>query len=755
MLLLLALLSAVAHFPAPPPVPVIPDSMLGVVQDMSGHPLPGARVTVVELERSVLTGAGGRFALAVPGGSYHLLVVLAGYRAVTREVTLPSQPVLITLLHQEGVARLAPITVTASRTPMAARMAPMVATDLSGEELQRHAGVSLAQAIDQIPGIRTLSTGAQIGKPMIRGLVGPRVLVLDDGLRLEDYSWSDEDGPSVDARLANRVEVVRGPASLMYGSDAIAGVVNVLPAPLPDAGGGPGFTRLRSEITAASNNAEASALLGLRHAGGRLGTAVTLIGRRAADLHTPAGELDNTGFTALNGEGAIGLHSANGATTLRLTRYGGEFKLLEAGGPGADSGGEGGPERKLADTRAQLRSNYVLGRLRLEGKAQWQHHWISEVSDEAPAPGGGTMEGPVFDLALDTWSSDLLLHHTLGVRVSGTLGLSGLYQKNDTRGPVPLVPDARTAGAGLFLIERLELGRLSLLGGLRGDVRRVSVDGNSDLRLAAQHRSYRTWTADLGAVLDLRHGLSLAANAGRAWRAPDLFELFAYGPELGEARFDIGNRSLRPEYSLNFDLSLRWQTRFAEAEVSAYRNRVADFIYGAPTTQFMDSLRVFQYGQTDATLQGGEARLAVSPRDWLTLAGRAEYVRGTADGTDQPLPLIPPFRSAVGVELHGLNLGWLANGRISGEVETVAHQGRLGGYTIPGQGATVFDIPTDGYSLLNLDVGGTHPVGARTLSLDLEIRNLTNTRYRDYLSRYKEFALNPGRNAVLRVGMEF
>jgi outer membrane receptor protein involved in Fe transport len=193
--------------------------------------------------------------------------------------------------------------------------------------------------LERVAGVRTLSTGMQVGKPVIRGLTGSRVLVAEGGLRLEDYAWSDEDGPSIDARLADRIEVVRGPASLLYGSDALGGVVNVIAEPLPEGRGG--FSGGTVEVYGASNNRELGGLLKLRGAQGRFGWSAAVIGRGAADLHTPAGELGNTGYGAVNGQLAAGLRGSWGSVGVRYTRYGGEFKLLEAEGPAAGGDVEG------------------------------------------------------------------------------------------------------------------------------------------------------------------------------------------------------------------------------------------------------------------------------------------------------------------------------------------------------------------------------------------------------------------------------
>ncbi len=173
---------------------------------------------------------------------------------------------------------------TATRDATDVDRSPFPVAQLSGDRLQREQSFSLSGAIDRLAGVHNLTTGQQIGKPVIRGLAGARVLVLDDGHRLEDYSWSDEDGPSIDARLAQRVEVIRGPASVLYGSDAIGGVVNAIPAALPDASGG-NFVRSTAELTGATNNREGGLLLGAEGAHSRIGWRATAIARFAEDMN--------------------------------------------------------------------------------------------------------------------------------------------------------------------------------------------------------------------------------------------------------------------------------------------------------------------------------------------------------------------------------------------------------------------------------------------------------------------------------------
>src|SRR5213594_4475298 len=395
-------------------IAVAADTVSGRVVDPAGTAIPAA-VQLVELHRTTLASADGRFSLPdVPTGRYTLVVRHPGYAPVVRAVEVTAARLArLDIVLEPAPFEVEPITVTATRVPLANLSSPLPVASLGPDALRREQSVSLAHALANLPGVRVLGTGEQIGKPVIRGLSGARVLVLEDGSRLEDYSWSDEDGPSVDARLAERIEVIRGPASVLYGSDAIGGVVNVIPEELPDANGGPRAMHTGFEISGASNNAELEGAARVEGASGGWGWRLFGIGRFASSLHTPAGELDNTGFSALSGEAAVGTRGPRGSTTLRYTRYGGEFKLLEAEGPA--SGEEGGPERKLSDDRVQVAGDYLLGGVRLETKAQWQRHSLIEVADTGTGAGGEPLEGTAFDLLLNTLTLDVLAHHRVSV----------------------------------------------------------------------------------------------------------------------------------------------------------------------------------------------------------------------------------------------------------------------------------------------------------------------------------------------------
>src|SRR6267143_183374 len=231
------------------------DTLTGRVTDQSGQPVALATVEIAELSTRATTTADGAFQFSIPSGMYTLTVRRAGFAPASRTIAVRGTTTMDVRLAASPFA-LEPVTVTATRLPIAPDLSPLPVASLSGEGLRRQQGVSLAHVLEALPGLRTLSTGAQIGKPVIRGLSGPRVLVLENGSRLEDYSWSDEDGPSVETGFVRRVEVIRGPASVLYGSDALGGVINVISEQLPDAARGPKFMRTGYQLSLASNNAE-------------------------------------------------------------------------------------------------------------------------------------------------------------------------------------------------------------------------------------------------------------------------------------------------------------------------------------------------------------------------------------------------------------------------------------------------------------------------------------------------------------------
>src|SRR3954463_2543093 len=229
----------------------------GRVTDEAKKPVAAATVSIPELGRAATTDSAGRFRLTdVPSGQFTLSVRKLGFASTARAITVAATSLDVSLTVVSSALQIQPVNVTATRVPAPALSSPLSTSMLTGDQVHAEGGISLAHAVAQLPGVRSVTSGQQIGKPVVRGLFGPRVLGLAEGSRIEDYSWSDEDAPSIDARLAQRIEVIRGPASVLYGSEALAGVVNVVPGELPFSADGSPMRREGLEIYGGSNNIE-------------------------------------------------------------------------------------------------------------------------------------------------------------------------------------------------------------------------------------------------------------------------------------------------------------------------------------------------------------------------------------------------------------------------------------------------------------------------------------------------------------------
>ncbi len=718
----------------------------GRISASSGEPVASATVSLVELNRATTSDSSGAFQLgATPAGRYTISVRRLGFVAKAMTITVTAgAPTVVALTLEIGVQRIEPVNVTATRAPTLAISSPLSTSVLTGDQVDREGGVSLAHSVANLPGVRNVSTGQQIGKPMIRGLFGPRILVLADGSRLEDYSWSDEDGPSIDARIAQRIEVIRGPASVLYGSDALSGVVNVVPADVPFSADGAKARREAVEAYGASSNAELGGAAMAEGSQANYGWRAMGTGRFAQNYQTPDGAVPNSSFWAFNGEGAFGIRGDHDNTVFRGAHYGGEFHLLEPTGPEVGDP-NGGPVRQVMDDRLQATNNHLFGGLRLETKAQFQRHSLAEVSDDCvPAPGQTTCtkvkDQQAFGLVLNTGTLDVLAHHAVGDVLTGTIGVSGTAQASSSSGPIFLVPSATINSAAAFAFEQLAAGPVTFVGGVRGDTRHLSSDAQAEISRPADSRSWSATSADGGVVYHPIAGLAVVANYGTGWRAPTLFDLYANGPNLAEARFEIGDPTLTTERSKNLDGGIRWESDRVHADVDVYQNTVDNFIFTTPTADMQSGLRVFRHLQTDARLTGAEASIQVRVTDRLTLRGSHDFVNGDDRRAGTPLPLIPPPRTILGAAVGMGQFGAWQNISLGSDVEINQTQTRL----------SPNDFPTNGYTLLNFDLSAQRSVHGRPLRLDLDVRNALNTSYKDYLSRFKEFASAPGASVILK-----
>jgi iron complex outermembrane receptor protein len=254
-------------------------------------------------------------------------------------------------------------------------------------------------------------------------------------------------------------------------------------------------------------------------------------------------------------------------------------------------------------------------------------------------------------------------------------------------------------------------------------------------------------TGNLGVLYRVAEPVALVLNVGRGYRAPTAFDLFSNGVHEGTVRFERGDSTLKNETSINTDLSLRVQTSNFTAEIGGFANYINNFIFPNPTgvDDPESGFQIFDITQGDARLTGFESALEYHATPWLHLRGTADYVRGQNTTTDLPLPFIPPFRATYGVRLESNRSGWLENAYVSAEGESNARQTNL----------DPEDFAPAGYTLANFGGGFQLPVGARAVSFDIQLRNAFNKLYASFLSRYKTYAPDPGRNLTVRVSTDF
>jgi iron complex outermembrane recepter protein len=749
-LLVAAFALAAISGPAAAAGPGDPASTLsGRVTNPDGTPLAEVRISVGEASRTTTTDADGHYELAgLPGGTFSISFALVGYAPEVRRVTLRNAPVTLDVTLRPSVVELAELQVTATPLATTPLTSPQPTTILGGADLRVAQAPTLGETLQGTAGVHNLSTGPGIGKPVIRGLTSNRVLILDDGVRLETQQWGDEHGPNLSTAEAERVEVIRGPASVLYGSDAIGGVINVVPKELPDAIGRHGFAGGNFSASYNSNNRQPDGALLLEGANGGFGFRGTLSGHTSSDVRTPDYALWNSGDRAGTGSAALGYRgtwgSVRGAYSYRQERI-----QLTDEDPLAT------PLQRIAEHRGRLDATIPLGLNRLEATASYERNRRREFEEE-------TSPDVALGLLSQNWLGDVKLHHAPLGNLAGVVGVSGWRTTFEKFGEETLIPQNRANNFGAYVFEQLEAGRWSFSAGGRYDYRHLDVSADDVLGVAAQTRTYNSFSGNLGLLYRVADPVALVLNFGRGFRAPSAFELFSNGVHEGTVAFERGDPNLKNEKSFNTDLALRVQSRTVSLEIGGFANIIQDFIFTEPVPGEFDpesGFQVFQTTQGDATLLGFESAFDFHPTTYLHFHGTADYVHGKNRTTDNPLPNMPPFRATYSVRLEGPQTKLFTDPYVTVGAETNAKQTRLD----PAE-AEFFSSAFDGagyqsqpYTLVNFGAGFGVLTGRNPVRFDFTLRNAFNKAYADFLSRIKTNALNPGmgRALIARVSTDF
>lgn len=723
-----------------------------LVNSLNAAPLGGAAVVIDELKREVVSAPDGTFRFeTVPPGTYHVWVRAQGYSSRRTEITVPTAngaPVEIRVdfdLHFQEVASVS----AEVRSQFDAFQPTSV---LSGQELTKQLESSLGATLENQPGIASRSFGSAPSRPVIRGLDGDRVQILQDGQRTGDLSsQSGDHGVTVNPAAAERIEVVRGPATLLYGTNAVGGLVNIITNEIPTQP----VHGASGEVTfdLASSAEEAGGAGHVQFGNGTFAVNVGGGGRRSGDFGTPLGDVANS-------------HSRNGFTTVGAAWTGEKAQVGASYGYDDTKYGipvvEGGtlqltPRRHALTVRA--------GAERLTGAIEAYRATVAirrYQHDELEGTEVGT------NFRNDTTELQLMgSHRTIG-RMKGSVGGWALDRAFSATGAEALSPAVDQNGFAGFIYEEVTWPHVTLQFGGR-------VDQTHYAPFAEPERDFTNASFSGGVLLrpaaaDDR--LTIAASVARAARAPALEEMFFFGVHAGNFAVEVGNPGLESEQALGVDLSLRWRTPRASGELTYFRNDISDYIFrrnmdenefGRRLGEFVDrfggrqpagldegegeaaegrdeeKIAFVEFVGADALLQGIEshADFQVTPR--LSAEAGLDYVRGALKANDLPLPRIPPlkFRGGLRYQYNALQVG--------AQLIAAAKQDRL----------STNETATDGYTLLKLYSSYSFAGGGATHTITARLDNVTNELYRSHLSLIKNLAPEMGRNVKAVYSIRF
>ena len=724
-------------------------TLSGRVTDPGGGPVAQATVRLVELKRAATTDDDGKYSITqIPPGTYTVSFRVIGYAPLVRRVTVGNADLTVDVTLKASVIELPAVQVSATAEATCALNSPQPIATVSEEDLAKVRPTNLGEALEAVAGVRNNSSGEAAGKPVIRGLTNNRVLVLDNGQRLEHNQWGDDHFSSVEPAASSRIEVIRGPASVLYGSDAIGGVINVIEPDLPDGIGHAPFVQGSVTGGFASGNRQPDGSLTLEGASSGFGYRASVTGRTAENTRTPTYTLWNSGYHNVGGTGTLGYRGAWGSLTGRYTYRNDRLNLTDED---STATGRAGTD----DHRGHLDLSIPVGPQRLDWGVGYERNQRHEWAD-------ATTTSEAFGMRQKSYTTDARLHHAPLGPFSGLVGFSGEYTSDANFGEEFLEPDSKAADAALYLFEQTDVGRWNLSWGGRYDYRHLDVDANADLGNPAAKRHWSSVTGNLGVLYHVTEPVALVLNLGRGFRSPSTFDLFANGPHEATQTFERGNPNLKTETSFNTDVAIRIQSASAAAEVGGFVNLIKNFIYTVPANQIDpgSGLQIYDVTQGDAVLRGVEGQLQYHPTAYLHLEGTADYVYGKNTTAGEPLPSMPPFRATYTARLEGRSLGALSSPYFSVGGESNTRQTRLN----PAEATFYADAfggqgyQSKPYTLVNLGAGFSLPTsGGRTVQFDFQLRNALDQDWVNYLSHLKTLVPNPGmgRNVIARVTAGF
>lgn len=757
--------------------------LTGKVTDEKGNPLDGASVFLHDVKAGAITDANGSYSTSpINRGNYLVEVTYQGFASRIERVTINGNTSKSFTLNTTAIEQEA-VTVTGVSSATRLKNSPQPVSLVKRTDLLQNASTNLINALVRKGGVSVVTTGPAISKPVIRGLGYNRVVTINDGIRQEGQQWGDEHGIEIDEYSVQKAEVLKGPASLMYGSDAIAGVINFVTNQTVAAG------TIKGNLLASYTDNNNTQGFNGNLAGNLInGFNWSMYGslKSAADYSNKYdGRVLNSRFNEKNLGGYIGINKSWGYSHLLISNFNQQLGLTEGIRDSAS-----GKFLYLAETPyeaiatdEQLKSkNFAIpyqhvkhfkiavdnsiaaGKNRVVTTLAFQRNQRREFGnpDEHSAP------DLYFDLKTINYNLQYQMAPNRGWKT--TIGANGMYQQNRNLAAEKIIPEYNLFDAGLFVYTNKSFNNLTVSGGLRGDTRKMDIKGleeTGNSKFNAVNKHFGNISGSAGVAYQASDEVTLKANIARGYRSPSAAELSSNGAHEGTYRYEYGDNNLKTENSLQFDAGLEVVSRHVSFGINAFYNHISNYIYysrlasaGGGDSIVVDngkSLEAFKFSQSGATLAGFEANFDIHPHplDWLHVENTFSFVAGTFDryfeGSNR-LPAMPPTHLLSELRGNFTKAGAvLRNLYFKIEMDATLEQNQV--FT-----AYNTETPTAGYALFDVGAGSDFTTKNRKLfSLYFSLNNVTDVAYQSHLSRLKYADINnvTGRQGVFNMGRNF
>jgi iron complex outermembrane recepter protein len=703
-----------------------------VVDAETGEHVPFINLIIEGTRIGTITDGTGHYLLTnLPVGEHTLVVQGMGYKTAFKGfVAIANQTIEVDIEVETTSINLNEIVFTASPTQSGFRYQPDQA--YMGEALQRRSEASFGEMLNTEAGVSMRSLGSAPARPVIRGLDGDRILILQNGERMGDISETSADHSiSLDPLAASRVEVVRGPASLLYGSSALGGVINLMTTDIPDDAdmGSSGVFSLQG----ATMNNMGAGFGRYTYASDDWAATARFSYREAGNITTPDGVLGDTYMRNYDGAAGIGFDLPKAAGGISFSMTGQTYGIPEF----ADNPDEA---IEIRMQRQSLQGRTAFQRTGFFDKGQFRFSASRMHQEEFEMEWDGNQwdENMELDYNKVSFSSTLTMQHKpLRALDRGAIGFNAHGHALEVGGGEAYTPGERRITMGVFTYQEMPLSNIfRLQAGVRVDFQHTAAIPNELFPNVDSRRSALNYSGSVGVNHRPLRNVEVGGQFARSHRNPSIEELFADGVHLGGGVYEIGDPTLKDEVGHGGDFFIRYNDDRWDLEAAGFINHFRNFIIFQPTgeTDLGSGYPIFRYESDEARLTGGEIRLGYKPAEGLSLNAGIDYVHGRRIRNGEGnLPFIPPFRFTASTE-YDFGRGW-----VGGKVLSAAAQNRVAPDEDPTEGHTIVGLVA-GY---RLNLAGRHVVILRA-------DNLLNTRYRDHLSRVEDrnFPM-PGRNISL------